>query len=67
MLRSLESLKPGVFRTEVIAQLGPPAYSIGIPDGGHFIERCRFRSGFENVATIEFRDGYISAIDRFAH
>jgi hypothetical protein len=66
ILTALGNLRTGVPRAEVFASLGEPAYSIGIPEAGHYIERCRFRAGMENLASIEFRDGYLSGIDRIA-
>jgi hypothetical protein len=67
LMKELSALHAGAPRTEVFAKLGQPAYSIGMPDGSHYIERCRFRMGMENLASIEMRDGYVIAIDRIAH
>lgn len=66
VLRAVAALRTGLTKAEVVANLGEPAYSIGIPEAGHYIERCRFRSGTENLVSIEFRDGYLSGIDRIA-
>ena len=66
MIRALAIIQTGARRAEVIAKLGPPAYSIANPDGEHLIERCRFRVGPEDLAAIEFRDGVVAAIDRLA-
>lgn len=66
ILQSLVTLHTGSSKAEVLAKLGEPAYSIGIPEAGHFVERCRFRTGTENLAAIEFRDGLVSGIDRIA-
>jgi hypothetical protein len=59
---ALGSVQVGAKRAEVVALLGAPAYSIGMPDGGHFVERCRFRTAKEDLAVIEFRDGHVTAI-----
>ncbi len=66
VLNALGSLRPGASKAVVLASLGEPAYSIGIPEAGHFIERCRFRVGMESLASVEFRDGFVSGIDRIA-
>lgn len=64
LLHALDTIQAGASRETVIAKLGRPAYSIGIPDGDHMIERCRFRLGAESVAAIEFRDGVAARIER---
>ncbi len=59
---ALAEVKAGASRADILALLGPPAYSVGIPEGSHFVERCRFRAGQEDLAIIEFRDGRVAAI-----
>jgi hypothetical protein len=66
LLETVGTLRSGVPKSDVFAALGKPAYSIGIPEGGHYIERCRFRVGMENLVSIEFRDGVLTGIDRIA-
>lgn len=63
MLETARGIQRGASRAHVFATLGRPAYSIAIPDYGHYVQRCRFRFGTENLASIEFRDGIVSAID----
>lgn len=63
---ALTTVQAGAHRAEVIAKLGQPAYSIATPEGEHLFERCRFRAGSENLASIEFRDGVVTSIDRTA-
>jgi hypothetical protein len=67
LLAALDTIQPGASRDQVFAKLGQPAYSIGMPEGGHMIERCRFRLGSENLASIEFNDGIATVIDRRPH
>ena len=62
----VRTIRTGARRADVFAKLGRPSYSIAIPDNGHYVQRCRFRFGTENVAAIEFRDGVVSAIDMTA-
>ncbi len=62
IMKGLEVLQNGATRREVFATLGQPSYSIGMPDAGHYVERCRFRSGGEDLAVIELRDGRVTAI-----
>ncbi len=66
VLKELEGIHPGSTHAEVLAKLGRPAYTIAMPDGAHYIERCRFRAGFENIVSIEFRDGIVATVDRIA-
>jgi hypothetical protein len=66
MLKALEQIHPGATRAEVLARLGQPAYTIGMTDGGTYLERCRFRAGLENIASIEFRDGVVATVDKTA-
>jgi hypothetical protein len=60
----LAELKAGSSRAEMIQRLGTPAYSIGMPEGEHYVERCRFRSGRDSIASIELRDGLVVVIDK---
>lgn len=64
MLQGLSELHAGASRAEMIRRLGPPVYSIGMPDGGRYLERCRFRAGDYNIATVELRDGIVDTIDK---
>jgi hypothetical protein len=64
MLAAIRTINKGARRASVIASLGPPAYSIDMPEGEHMVERCRFRAGSENVGIIEFRDGVVETVDR---
>jgi hypothetical protein len=66
MLKALEQIRPGTTRADVLARLGQPVYTIGMTDGGTYLERCRFRTGLENIASIEFRDGVVAAVDKIA-
>ncbi len=66
MVEGLAELKAGDSRADVIRRLGAPAYSIGMPDNGQYIEKCRFRAGGDLIATIELRDGVVTSIDKAA-
>ena len=62
LLHGLAELKAGSTRAHMIRKLGTPSYSIGIPEGEHYVERCRFRAGSDSIASIELRDGRVTAI-----
>lgn len=64
MIQALGELKPGDTRELLVKKLGEPVYSIGMPESGQFVEKCRFRAGVEPVASVELHDGVIVSIDK---
>jgi hypothetical protein len=66
LLTLINTIRPGATRAEVVAKLGKPAYAIAMSESGTFTERCRFRAGSENLASIEFRDGIVAKVSRLA-
>jgi hypothetical protein len=66
MLTGLSTIAPGASRADVLKKLGKPVYTIAMPDNGYYVERSKFRSGGETIATIEFRDGVVASIDKAA-
>ncbi len=64
LIQAVAALEPGATRGQVIEKLGPALYAVGIPDGSHYIERLRYRSGSDFIAAIELRDGIVTHIEK---
>lgn len=66
VLHAVSTIQLGNSRAEVFAKLGKPVYSISMSDAGQYVERCRFRLGLENIASVEFRDGVVAKVDKLS-
>lgn len=62
LLAGLEALQPGATRDQVAEKLGAAAYKIAFDDGGHLVERLRFRAaGGVDVVMVELHDGVVQS------
>ena len=63
----LAAVTPGMTRQDLVSRLGAPSYTIAMTgDDGRQVERMRFRSMDEDIATVEVRDGVVASVTKRA-
>lgn len=62
LLAGLAAVQPGATREQVAERLGVATYKIAYDDGGHLLERLRFRAaGGVDVVVVELNDGVVQS------
>lgn len=62
LLAGLAAVQPGATREQVAEKLGTATYKIAFDDGGHLVERLRFRAaGGVDVVVVELNDGVVQS------